>query len=251
MKGIQELLAYNDEMNSFITKGCGRITLRDYFNHDLNTELLVKGIQIYKNIQANTSDNKILDLGLANWQLENWGALFIDCFNDLCTVIDSAIKSRIEENIDTLKLDIQTEANKLEQFKIKSCYNHCDLHDNNFIYAPETNEVTLIDLGESSYSNPIFSLLGLLEHTKNRYQLSENSDEYQSLYQACFNDYEAKFTDFKHVLELVEKLSPLYFLLSMKQFIQIIGLDVFIDTPKNIKNLNHTFNSLLNNFLTI
>src|SRR5579872_2677431 len=52
---IPELIAVNNNLHCFLMKECGDATLRILFDGKLNVDLLVQGLEVYKNMQHATA----------------------------------------------------------------------------------------------------------------------------------------------------------------------------------------------------
>ena len=74
-------------------------------------------------------------------------------------------------------------------YKIPATLDHCDFHDNNVLIENNTNNMTIIDWGETVITCPFFSLISFLNNAIRRYNLKETDKIYVELQNACLENW--------------------------------------------------------------
>ena len=223
---IPSVIATNPALNCFLMTACGDQTLRTFFSGKLQPELLINGITIYKSLQKATSNyiDKFMGAGVADWRLQNFPTLYQKLIYG--TYKNILLKSKlltIEQIAELQKLQstFNHTCKKLSDFKIIDCLNHSDFHDNNILIDNITKEIAIIDLGEVTIGNPLLSLAACLKTIVNRYQLQPENKTYNKLKSAFFEGWIIANQDLPKILKLVEKILPIYFILTELKLIQV------------------------------
>lgn len=207
------LVANNEQLHCFLMKDAG-ISLRKYLNEENKTDLLCQAIRHFTSFQRSTENHiqPLLMLGISDWRINQMSQLYEEIISD----------------VDFLKADGLTNAelDKLnylsplvaEQLKILSQYGFCetvvqpDFNTNNILINPETQQFTMIDLGELAISHPFFSLHNFLYTATIHHGVKEGDLIWQQMFAACIENWldllpEAKLLE---VHRLSKTLWPIY-----------------------------------------
>jgi len=215
---IPSIIATNPALHCFLMTACGDQTLRTFFAGNLQSDLLINGITVYKSLQKATSTHidKFIGSGVPDWRLQNFPTLYKNILltSKILTIEQIAELQKLQSAFnDTCK--------KLSNFKILDCLNHSDFHDNNILIDNLTKEIAIIDLGEVTIGNPLLSLSTCLRTIADRYQLQPKDETYIKLKSAVFEDWDIANKDLPKILELIAKILPIYFILNELRLIQV------------------------------
>ena len=111
---------------------------------------------------------------------------------------------------------------KLSEYAVPQTLVQPDFHDNNTLINDESQEITIIDLGEIVISHPFFSLINFLNQIKKHHGLTEQDTAYQNIKDACFKNF-IKFESKENILtvfELTKILLPIYSALAHYRLIE-------------------------------
>lgn len=100
----------------------------------------------------------------------------------------------------------------LASYKIPATLDHCDFHDNNVMIETNTNNLTIIDWGETVITLPFFSLITFLNTALRHHSLKENEKTYLELQNTCFEGWQAILSQDELVAAIIlaKKLWPIY-----------------------------------------
>lgn len=210
---VPVVIDVNKDLNCYLMQDCGS-SLREFLKQDFQPDLLCKAIEKYTYIQDAVKDymSIFIELGVPDWNLDRLPLLY----------------NQLLDNKDLLKADGMT-ANELEQsrglypkfmsickrlsdYKIPPTLDHCDFHDNNVLIADTSNNLTIIDWGETVITHPFFSLIAFLNTVARRYNLKETDEIYIDLQNTCFENWSKMLSkvDLAAAISLAKKLWPVY-----------------------------------------
>lgn len=209
---IPEVIAENKELHCFLMKECGDISLRTLFDGHIKGDLLIQGLQVYRAIQQATAPhiNAFLQLGVPDWRLEQFPELYQGLISDEAFLKAHGLEVAQIKILQYSVKNIERLCQELSIYGIPECLNHSDFHENNMLFSHSTQKVSIIDLGETAISHPFFSLAAFLKIPCNRYSVSLDSPDYQTLHDACFQGWLLSHEDLQIALRLIEKLLPIY-----------------------------------------
>lgn len=209
---IPEIIAENKGLSCFLMKACGDISLRDYFDGNINVDVLVDGFKTYKLIQNATIGHidKLIGVGVPDWRLEKFGGLYLQLVKNEEVLIEHGLTKGQRSNLLELYPDVVSLCEKLSKYNIPECLSHSDFHDNNMLIDLESKKVSIIDLGETAIEHPFFSLAACLKNSSVRYKLDEESASYAKIHQACFDGYNLSSSESKKAIELINQILPIY-----------------------------------------
>lgn len=208
---VAEVIAHNAKLDCFLMKDAGR-PLREILKKQFNAELFCNAINQFTSMQLLVADhvNNLIDIGVPDWQLNK----LADLFARLLTQKDLLVEDGLEENeIEHLERLIPRVANlcdELSGYSIKQSIVQPDFNDNNTL-IDESQNITIIDLGEIVISHPFFSLLNGLQQMKKHHALADDSSDYLKISDACLNNYTA-FESRENLLNAFKLARPLWFI---------------------------------------
>ena len=159
-------------------------------------------MQDYTTLQIMTLERVrlFLDMGVPDWRLDKLPTLYQDLIAHETLLIDDGLSKDELIKLKKLVPKLISICEKLSHYKIKETFGHADFHDKNILININTNQTTLIDLGEVVITHPFFSFLNCLHRAKENFSLSDV--QYQQLQLACFKPWLALDTQ-EHLFEIL------------------------------------------------
>ena len=237
---IPYVIAENTQEHCFILSKCGDLTLRDYCANQLNLELMIQALNVYKDLQKATINvvDDLVTIGVADWRLDKFPSLYNDMISDTFFLTTHGLTSKHLAQLHDYQYIVKALCEKLSNYAVPECLNHSDFHDNNILYDNSLQSTTIIDLGETAINHPFFSLMAFLDTTKNCYNLSDESDIYKSLENNIFRGWLADKKYLDEAIEIVKILLPMYYLFTQKRFLDAINLPYNAKNPLSVKQHN-------------
>jgi RimJ/RimL family protein N-acetyltransferase len=176
------VVANNPKEHCFLMKDAG-ISLREYFKRGFDVDILIRAIHDYIAMQRKTLDYLplFLDIRMPDWQLRNIPQRYQELIQQQELLSADGITSAELNQLSQLTPRLVSLCEQLAAYGIPDTVSHGDFHDNNILIHPQTQKITIIDLGEVEMTHPFFSLHNLLVCVKENYALTE--DQYQLLQQ--------------------------------------------------------------------
>lgn len=217
---IPNIIAENKELHCFLMTRCGDISLRHYFDGKLQLAIFKQGLTVYKKLQRSTAKHvdEFIALGVPDWRLDKFPELYQQLIASTQWIKDNGLTKEQQDKLHQYAGDVANLCQQLTTYAIPECLNHSDFHDNNILYDIKNQSTTIIDLGETAIEHPFFSLMACLNNTKQRYSLSENSEDYNALKQTCFSGWLTSDHDLQAALRIIDILLPLSLLFSHLRF---------------------------------
>jgi aminoglycoside/choline kinase family phosphotransferase len=207
------VLATNKELHCFLMKDAGN-PLRDLFKSRFQADLLCLAIKEYTFIQHAAAEhiNIFLELGVPDWRLELLPSLYAELISKEDTLIADGMTTDELNTLNKLHPKFLSLCKKLSVCKLPETLDHCDFHDNNILIENNTNDITIIDLGETVITHPFFSLISCLRNARFRYSIKETDKTYIQLQDACFKNWInfEKKNNLLSAFSLAKKLWPIY-----------------------------------------
>jgi len=208
---VPEVIAHNAELNCFLMKDAGK-PLREMLKKKFDAELLCKAIDQFTSIQVTVAEhvNVFLDIGVPDWRLDKLPALYKQLLSQKDILITDGLSEIEISELETLFPKISNLCKKLSGYSIKQTIIQPDFHDNNLLINDVSQNITIIDLGEIVISHPFFSLVTCLQQAKKHHGLTDESDTYLQMMDACLKNYmnvESK----KHLLDAFAMAQILWF----------------------------------------
>lgn len=179
------LIASHAQEHCFLMHNAG-ITLREFFKQGFHSDILATAIQHHTAIQRGTALHLtlFLDRGVPDWRLINLPLLYRALITQEQLLRDDGLTAAELNQLSQLTPKLIALCEQLSRYSIPETLSHCDFHDNNVLIHPQTQCITLIDLGEVAITHPFFSLLNMLHRAQESYALTES--QYHSLQHHAF-----------------------------------------------------------------
>lgn len=212
-----EILFLNPELNCFLMLSCGDYSLRTKFNGTIDVDLLIQGLHSYIRIQRSLANN--LDtfeaIGVPNWRTSHIPELYSDLLKNKEFLLDEGLTLHELDKLMELIPAIKSICEFLAKQTIQDTLINADFNENNMIINETTQQISLIDWGESVITHPFFSIASHLHATARRYQLEPNGELIEKIkqkYLSCWLDMANQQTldeIYLHVLRLLPIFSSL------------------------------------------
>jgi hypothetical protein len=234
---IPEVIAADKNLRCFLMKKCGDETLRTEFDGHLNLDLMIQGLQIYRRMQETTAPHldAFIQIGVPDWRLKHFPKLYLDLVSNEKFLQTHGLAEEQIKILQDAEHKITELCEELSKYGIPECLTHSDFHENNMLFNKTTKEISIIDLGETAISHPLFSLAAFLIIPCSRYNVALTSTDYQELQEACFRKWLDDKKSMIKVIELINKLLPVYLLFAQKRFLDAIHLPYDIENPMSVK----------------
>jgi hypothetical protein len=210
---VPEIIAHNAKLNCFLMKDAGR-PLREVLKKKFDVTLYCKAINNFTSMQVAISDhvNVFLDRGVPDWRLDKLPDLYMQLLLQRESLIADGLSEDEITELETLLPILKTLCQKLSDYGIKPSIVQPDFHDNNVLITKESQQVTLIDLGEIAISHPFFSLSNCLYHAKRQHGLTDQDSDYHDLIAACLHPFQTAVSKQEafEALALATDLSHIY-----------------------------------------
>ncbi len=202
---VPQIIATNEGAHCFLMVDAG-VQLYDCFKQSFQSELLIQAIQDYTATQILTANHVelFLTMGVPDWRLAQLPKLYRQLIEQDNLLLNDGLTQKELKKLKALEPELLFICEQLSRYAIPETLSHCDFHDKNILVNTQTNQTTIIDLGEVAITHPFFSFLNCLHRAKENFALTE--PQYQHLIEACF----------KHWLEL-ESSTHLFEILSIIQ----------------------------------
>jgi RimJ/RimL family protein N-acetyltransferase len=243
IKTIPQIIADNKNEHCFLMPRCGDVTLRDYFDGNLQLDVLKQAIVSYKKLQQSTIKciDELLAIGVPDWRLDKFPGLYDELISNTEYLDDNNVNIEQQKQLHQYKDRVKNLCAEFATFGIAETLNHSDFHDNNILYGKKNNTISIIDLGETAINHPLFSLHACIGAVKNRYNLTdrynltEDSTDYKSLQQCAFDGFLDDKQKFDRAIEIMTLLFPVYLLFTQKRFLDAIHMPFDANDPLSVK----------------
>jgi len=197
---VPTVIAHNAELNCFLMKDAGR-TLREMLKKKFDVELLCKAIEQFTLLQIAVADrvDLFLDIGVPDYRLDKLPGLYKKVISQNDLLIEDGLSEAEIRKLEALLPKVVNLCKKLSDYSIKQTIVQPDFNDNNTLIDDMSQDITIIDLGEIVISHPFFSLLNCLEQIKKHHALTDESDTYLKIKDACFKNYMKYFESKEHL----------------------------------------------------
>lgn len=243
---VPVIIAVNNEQHCFLMKDAG-IRLHDYFKQNFKSDILIQAINEYTVIQKAVSNKveQFINLGVPDWRLDKLPKLYHDLITQEILLIEDGLSRNELTELKRLEPKFHSICEKLSHYKIKETFGHGDFHDKNILINTDTNQITLIDLGEVVITHPFFSLHNCLHRAKENFLLSV--EEYHQLQLVCFEPWLALETQenlFK-ILAIIQQCWSIHSVLAEFRLIHSVDQSAFKALSRQgrlAKNLRYWIN---------
>lgn len=207
---VPEVIAHNVKLDCFLMKDAGR-PLREILKKQFNAELFCKAIDQFTTMQLSVADhvNKFIDIGVPDWRLNKLPDLFAQLLTQKDLLIEDGLLEKEISELEKLIPAVTHLCNELSGYSIKQSIVQPDFNDNNTL-IDESENITIIDLGEIVISHPFFSLLNGLYQMEKHHAITEDTKDYLKIKNACLNNYMV-FESRENLLNAFKLARPLWF----------------------------------------
>ncbi len=221
------VIAIKEELHCFLMKDAGQ-TLRSYLKIAFKPDLLYQAINRFTTIQRST-ENKVesfLALDVPDWRLNKLLNLYEQIINQSDFLKAEGMTENELQLLQDLRPQIAEELEGLAQYQTPETIVQPDFNTNNILINPNTNELTLIDLGEIAVTHPFFSLHNFLYQATIHHNVKENDPIYHKLQETCVENW-LELGSKKELLKgfiLSKKLWPIYSVVGHYHFMHCVDL---------------------------
>ncbi len=224
---VPTVIEKNKNLNCFLMKDAGhslRATLKEHF--DIN--LFSKAINEFVSLQKASSNHiqALLSLGVLDYRLDKLPILYDELITNKSLIIQEGLSNSEISQLKRLSGNIHSLCQKLSTYPVPATIVQPDFSDNNMLFDPFNNTITVIDLGEIVISHPFFSLLNCLYQANKHYSIDTNDERYPTLFDSCFKKYKQVFSseeEFLDALNISKTLRSVYDLIYQTVFIEACG----------------------------
>jgi len=208
---VAEIIAHNTKLDCFLMKDAGK-PLREILKKQFNAELFCNAINQFTFMQLSVADhvNNLIDIGVPDWRLNKLADLFAQLLIQKDLLIEDGLLENEIGQLERLIPTVTHLCNELSGYSIKQSIVQPDFNDNNTL-IDESQNITIIDLGEIVISHPFFSLLNGLQQMEKHHALTNGSNDYLKIMDACLKNYMA-FESRENLLNAFELARPLWFI---------------------------------------
>jgi RimJ/RimL family protein N-acetyltransferase len=213
-KNIPAVVAINNDLCCFLMMACGDISLRKYFNGNIELEMLRQGIANYTSIQRSMEKYtaELLELGVPDWRLDQFPTLYDQLIQQEQLLLDDGLSKTEIVRLQRLSSACRRLANELAEYKIPETIGHCDFHENNMLLDQKTSAINIIDWGETVITHPFFSLQMCLWNITHFYNVKPTDPTYHKLQTQCVAPWLGLCAETKllQALDIAAKLNGIY-----------------------------------------
>jgi hypothetical protein len=220
-KNIPAVVATNNDLCCFLMMASGDISLRKYFNSNIDLGMLKQGIANYTSIQRSMEKHTtdLLRLGVPDWRLDKFATLYYQLIQQERLLLDDGLsKDEIEQLHKLYPVCIKL-CDELVQYAIPETIGHCDFHENNMLLDQQTSTINIIDWGETVITHPFLSLQGCLWNVTYFYNVKPTDSIYHELQTQCVTPWLNLYAETKllQALNIAAKLNGIYAALGFAQ----------------------------------
>ncbi|MGE3770482.1 MAG: phosphotransferase [Bdellovibrionales bacterium] len=215
IKSVPCLIAADAGQCCFLMEESGHTSLREFYNGNPDTDLLMKALQIYRELQRATAPHidAFLQAGVPDWRLHKLSAVYDDMASNDVFMTSLGLEAADIKAARDISGKLEKALQELDGFGIAPCLNHADLHDANMLLNKATGAVTIIDIGETVVEHPFLSLTAFLKRLPIRYPVLKDTEGFKALHAACFSGWGLADADLQAAEALAWQLLPLYSIL--------------------------------------
>lgn len=219
---IPEIIAQNADLHCFIMKPCGIESLRTMFAKKFDMALYLKGVDIYKAIQRATERHvdALLAKGTPDWRLSRLPQMYNAAVDDSAFLQRCGLTDDQSARLRELKGAFAGLCEELASFGVLDCLTHSDWQPNNML-ADAAGNVCVIDWGEVAVGNPLLAITKCLKTVAGPQKFDDAT--YRMAEARFYRDYFASDADMKRGVRIVEKLSFIHYLFTMRKLEELTG----------------------------
>lgn len=213
------ILFENHEANCFLMNSCGDHSLRTKFNGTIEPELLFKGLKSYIMIMRSFEHNLdgLLAMGVPDWRIERIPALYVELLEKKDMLQAEGLASDEIDKLMQLAPKIRAIGESIVEGSIKETLMNGDFNENNLIIDESTQQISIIDWGESVISHPFLSVAAHMRNNARRYKLEMEGPLLNNLKQKCLSCWLdiANMSEIDRTYENIQRLLPIFSALAL------------------------------------
>lgn len=214
-----KILCENPALNCFIMNSCGDYSLRTKFNGIIDDKLLVQGITSYVNILRSFENNigALKAIDIPDWRLNRIPKLYLELLDEKDMLLQEGLTVDEIEQLVSLVPKIESLCHVLAENKIKETLVNGDFNENNLIIDEQTQQISIIDWGESIIAHPFFSIASHLQSCARRYKLELNEGILEKIKQQCLSSWldVVSIDELNSIYLQILKLHPIFCVLAL------------------------------------
>lgn len=180
-------------------------------------------IEQFTDLQITVVDHvdAFIDIGVPDWHLNKMHDLYGQAILQKDLLMADGLSELEVNELEKLHQKITGLCQKLSGYAIKETIVQPDFNDNNTLISDNSQNITIIDLGEISISHPFFSLLNCLYQVRKHYVLTECDHDYLKIKHACLKNYMKRESE-KNVADVLEIANVLWFVYVLLAYDRLI-----------------------------
>lgn len=222
---IPPVLGINNALCCFLMNACGDVSLRTQFDGVLNKPLLIQGLRSYIQLQRalETDVDELRKIAVPDWGTSRLPDLFPDLLKQEKFLMSEGLTRDEMNRLLQLIPKVKKLCQEIVQHAINDSLVNGDFNENNMILDHRTQQIALVDWGESVITHPFFSLAAFIRNKARRYHLAIDSDVMQAIKHASLFYWQDRECEQKlyRLYANVEKLLPIYTALSLMRLQEV------------------------------
>ncbi|MBI2791275.1 MAG: aminoglycoside phosphotransferase family protein [Gammaproteobacteria bacterium] len=183
------ILFQNHELYCFLMSSCGDHSLRTKFNGTIDADLLIKGLHSYISILRSFEQNldALQAISVPDWRINRFPELYMELLEKKEMLQQEGLTRDEIDKLIKLVPTIESICEFLMMQKVKETLVNADFNENNMILDEDTQQISVIDWGESVIAHPFFSIASHLRSNARRYKLELDGPLLENIKQKCLS----------------------------------------------------------------
>lgn len=240
---VPKLIAVNESLHCFLMKAAG-LSLRKIICEENKMDLLCQGIDEFTSLQRSSEAHikPLLKLGLPDWRLQQLRSVYDDILKDDHFLLANGLARSEIEQLKSLSPLVEEQSVALSEYDIPETVVQPDCNTNNIVFNSNTQQMTIIDLGELAISHPFFSLQNFLYTASIHHGIEKESELWYQMLDACLKNWSdcASKARLLEAFSLSRQLWPIYFVCVNYLFMHSVELSAlntwYTDKPNRLAN---------------
>lgn len=208
------ILCENPELHCFLMRSCGDHSLRTRFNGLIEPALLVTGISSYikilRSFEQNLNALQMIDI--PDWRVNQFPQLYVKFLENKALLLDEGLTQVEIDKLMRLIPVIESMCGSLSKQKIKETLVNSDFNENNLVINEKTQQISIIDWGESVIAHPFFSIASHLQSIARRYKLELKGVFLGKIKQQCLSCWSdiADMDELEMIYQNILRVHPIF-----------------------------------------
>ncbi|MCS5707915.1 aminoglycoside phosphotransferase family protein [Candidatus Berkiella cookevillensis] len=208
------ILFENAELHCFLMRRCGDHSLRTKFNGTINPDLLISGLNNYFKILRSFEQNLdvLEEIGVPDWRINQVPQLYVKLLENKALMLDEGLRQNEIDKLMRLLPIIESICESLSKQTLKETLVNSDLNENNLVINEKTQQISIIDWGESVIAHPFFSIASHLQSIARRYKLELKGEFLEKIKQQCLSCWRdvAHMDELEMIYQNILRLHPIF-----------------------------------------